>query len=159
MSERLTGRNGQIWLAFIAGETQEALAARFDISQQRVSQIIADCRAAVPASTREELVQEAAELLRRLRRGAMELVEAGPIPAYSNGRPIVLDDGSTAEDHTARLAAMRMVLSVEERAAKLLGLDAATRMEHTVSGAEQAAAQSAALDAAARLARAREEES
>lgn len=155
MNERQTGRNGQVWVAFIAGETQESIAERFGISQQRVSQIIADCRASVPAVTREEYVQEAAELLRRLRRGAMELVDADPIPAYSNGRPITLDDGSIAQDHSGRLAGMQMVLRVEERAAKLLGLDAATRMEHTVSGAEQAAAQAVAADAADRLARAR----
>lgn len=158
MDERLTQRDGQVWQAYLRSESQESIARRLGISQQRVSQIIADCRASVPAETREDQVTRAVELLAVLRSTAMELVDADPVPAYSNGRPVLLEDGRPAMDHGGRLAAFDRVLKVEERAARLLGLDAATKADLTVSGTEVAAAQAVAADAAARLARAREEQ-
>lgn len=158
-TDRLMGRNGEVWRAYLRGETQESIGARVGVSQTRVSQIIADARQAIPLQTREEQAAQSAELLRELRCLAMELVDAPPVPAYSNGRPILLEDGSPAYDHTGRLTAMRAVLDIEKRAAQLMGLDAVTKTELSVSGMETTAAQNVASDAAERLARARGEES
>jgi transcriptional regulator with XRE-family HTH domain len=71
------------------GMTQEALAEKYEISQQRVSQIIAQVRESIPPEDKDKVRQEHLELARTMRAELAKLVDMGPIPAYSNGRPIV----------------------------------------------------------------------
>lgn len=130
----LTGRTGQIWAAYVNGETQEAIGKRHGITQQRVSAILAEVRSTIPEEDRAHLVQREAEMLDRLRTAALDLVDRPPIPAYSNGKPILGFDGVTvAEDHSGRLAALDRAVRLHERLSKLLGLDAAAKVEAAVT--------------------------
>lgn len=131
---RLEDRNGAIWRAHVSGMTQEAIAAEHGISQERVSQIIRQVRESIPDVDRVHLVQRETEFLESLRVEALKLVDRGPIPAYSNGKPILSFDGVTvAEDHSGRLAALDRAVRLHERLSKLLGLDAAAKVEATVT--------------------------
>jgi hypothetical protein len=134
---RLAGRNGAIWRAHISGATQEAIAAEHGIHQTRVSQIIREIRETLPPEERSHLVTRETEFLDHLRRIALDLVDRPPIPAYSNGKPILMPpdpDGTqaVAEDHSGRLAAWDRALRAHERLSKLLGLDAAAKVDATV---------------------------
>jgi hypothetical protein len=99
-TERLEGRDGRIWAAYVAGFTQEAIAAEHGISQQRVSQVLAEVRATVGDAARVDaalLAQERADALL-----------AAVWPAARDG------------DTRAVLAALKVL----ERMAKALGTDA-----------------------------------
>lgn len=149
---RLEDRNGAIWRAHVSGVTQEAIAAEHGISQERVSQIIRQIRESIPEVDRAHLVQRETEFLERLRVEALKLVDRGPIPAYSNGKPIMSFDGETiAEDHSGRLAALDRAVRLHERLAKLLGLDAPAKADVSLTVAERDATSAAAASALAYL--------
>lgn len=103
--ERLEGRNGQIWRAYLEGHTQEAIAERFGISQQRVSQIIEEVRESIP-----EVARVAAALLDLER---MDLLLTGVMPP------------ALAGDTKAAAAVLRIL----ERRAKALGTDVSQPLE------------------------------
>lgn len=130
--DRLEGRNGAIWRAHTSGQTQEAIAAEYGITQGRVSQILSAVRASLPVEDRADLVRREVDLLDRLRREVLELWDAPPKPAYSNGRMMVDEDGLPIPDHSARLAAVDRAVRLHERLSKLVGLDAAQKTEATV---------------------------
>jgi len=134
---QIADRNGAIWRAYVAGATQEAIAADHGISRQRVGQVLARIRESIPEPDRSQLVQREVEFLDELRRQALDLVGRPPIPAYSNGKPILMPPGpdgtqEIAEDHSGRLAALDRALRAHERLSKLLGLDAAAKVDATV---------------------------
>ncbi|MEV2228390.1 sigma factor-like helix-turn-helix DNA-binding protein [Streptomyces phaeochromogenes] len=103
--ERLEGRNGAIWRAYLEGHTQEAIAEKFDITQQRVSQIINDVRESVP-----EVARVAAALLDLER---LDLLMTGMMPP------------ALAGDAKATAAVLRIL----ERRAKALGTDPSQPLE------------------------------
>lgn len=103
--QRLEGRTGEIWKLYTRGMTQHAIAERFEISQSNVSRIIAEVRASIPKETRDEVVQSHIEQLRRINVTVAEAAE--------DGDP----------------AAIAALIKVQEREAKLLGLDSAIKQE------------------------------
>lgn len=125
---RTADRDYDIWLRYSDGQTQEAIAGHYDLSQQTVSRIIARMRDDIPIEERRARQRRQLDDLDRLREEAMDLAEAEPIPAYSNGRPILMADGRPAQDNTGRVRAMDLVVKLQEREAKALGLDAPTRI-------------------------------
>lgn len=63
---RLDGRAGQIWRAYVGGATQEAIAAEHGVSQQRISQVLAEVRESIGDVARMDaalLAQERADAL------------------------------------------------------------------------------------------------
>lgn len=108
MDERLDGRAGVIWQAYIAGLTQEAIAAEHGISQQRVSQILAGVRQSIPADARGDGLLLDLERLDRLVVAFMPLADAGDVKAAG------------------------VVLRVTERRARALGYDATEPLRVTL---------------------------
>lgn len=148
-SARLAGRNGSIWRDYCRGTTQEALAEKHGISQARVAEIIQSVRDSVPQENRLEVIREQIDWLRETRRSIMELWDrnGAPVTAGKDG-DLVYDpeDGSVVRDHTGRLNAAKVALQFAEREAKLLGLDAAQKVE--LSGEDEASRKLAAESAA-----------
>lgn len=145
MARRLEGRDGEIWRLFCRGTTQEALAEKFEISQPRVSQIIAAVRESIGPQERADIVKQEADLLDALRAEVLELFDADPIPLVSNGR--VIDD---VKDHSGRLAALAAFDRITARKHRLLGLDAPQKLDLSLAGEEEAA-RAAAADALSHL--------
>ncbi len=132
-------RDAAIWDLYCNNWSQVALAARFGLSQQRISQIIDSHRAAVPAEEKAERVQRSLMQLDWIARELHALASAEPIPAYSNGRPIltgVIDpetgEEQVAQDNTGRVVAMRELRATQESMRKLAGLDAKVETSLTV---------------------------
>ncbi|MBE4791727.1 hypothetical protein [Streptomyces caniscabiei] len=98
--ERLDGRDGQVWAAYISGATQEAIARQHGVTQQRVSQILSEIRASIGDVARTD-----AALLAQERTDALL---AAVWPAAMSGDP----------------KAVGAALRVLERQAKALGTDA-----------------------------------
>jgi transcriptional regulator with XRE-family HTH domain len=152
--ERIEGRNGLIWRRYaMHGWTQEKLAEHFQLSQSQISRIISEVRESIPPANKDEYLRHHLEALAEIRGELMELIKAKPIPAYSNGRPIMItdDDGKerVAEDHSGRITAMREFRAYLERESKALGIDAPTKLEASVALTEQEAATALAAEAAA----------
>jgi DNA-binding transcriptional regulator LsrR (DeoR family) len=133
--DRLAGRDGEIWQAYFRGATQDELAAKHGISQQRVSQIIAEVRDNIPEETKAQAILGEVELLRAVRARVVELLEA-----------------SDGVEPKLFLDAVDRFVRVSERQARLLGLDAATKVEANVTADESAATIALAADAARRVA-------
>jgi plasmid maintenance system antidote protein VapI len=152
--DRLSGRNGEIWRKYVRGrKTMEQLAEEYGISHQRVSQIIKAVRDSIPQETRDQLVREEVELWRTLQGEVLELWDAkgAPITAGKDGN--LVKDPETGEyvrDHSGRLAGVKMALAISESLRRMLGTDAAQKVDVNVG--EQAAAEEAAAEALSRLA-------
>lgn len=152
MSLRLDGRNGEIYRAYLMGKTQEAIAEQHGIDQTRVSQIIKATIASIPEEDLAERRKRVLDGLDMLSQVAAEVMEDGVAQAWSNGRPMTNEDGTPILDYGARLAAVDRLLKIGERQAKLLGLDAAQRVDVAVSEQAKEAMSAAAAEAIARLA-------
>jgi hypothetical protein len=130
---RLDGRAGQIWSAYVGGSTQEAIAAEHGVSQQRISQVLAEVRESIGDAARMDaalLAQERADALL-----------AAVWPAAMGGDP----------------RAVGAALRVLERLAKAAGTDAVEPLRVTLErrldleGALIGEALGAALDAVPEL--------
>ncbi|WP_165985907.1 hypothetical protein [Streptomyces sp. YIM 98790] len=76
-NERLTARNGAIWQAYLAGRTQESIAAEHGLAQQRVSDIIARVRQSIPEEDLAEVRRVDVERLDAMLAGAFPLAVTG----------------------------------------------------------------------------------
>ncbi len=99
-TERLDGRDGAIWSAYVGGATQEAIAAEHGISQQRVSQVLAEVRDSIGDGARMDAALLAAERADALLAAVWPAAMAGDLKAVG--------------------AALRVL----ERQAKAMGTDA-----------------------------------
>jgi hypothetical protein len=125
---RTADRDYDIWQRYTDGQTQETIATHYNLNQGTVSRIIARMRDDIPIEERRARQRRQLADIDHLREQALELADAEPIPAFSQGRPILRADGTPAEDHTGRVRAMDLAVKLQEREAKALGLDAATRI-------------------------------
>jgi transcriptional regulator with XRE-family HTH domain len=129
----LEGRAGRVYQLYAVQRwTQEAIAAELDISQQRVSQILADVRAALPPIDLAEYRRQAIELhLDVIKRGyEIANMNGAPVTAGKDG-DVVYDpeSGGVVRDFGGRKAALDLVIKAEAELRKLLGADAATKIE------------------------------
>src|SRR5688500_20239898 len=111
--ERLHGRDGAIWRSYLLGRTQEAIAAEHNITQQRVSQSVAEVRASIPEDARSDAALVDLERLDLLLGGVLPAAVAGDVQAT------------------------RAALAVLEGGAKVVGLEpeAVVRVSEEVGGA------------------------
>lgn len=155
MTDRTTERNAEIWAAYVRGETQAAIGARYGITQQAVAKVVAQMRSDIPERIKEDVIHREVEFLDWARTEALTLWDAqgAPVTAGKDG-DLVYDPetGGIVRDHAGRLAGLRTAVDISARLAKMLGLDAASRVDATVSGAETAAMAALAEEAARRVA-------
>ncbi|MET8864656.1 hypothetical protein ABZW11_17100 [Nonomuraea sp. NPDC004580] len=109
------------------GVTFEAIGRQLGVSRQRAHKIYTDALKAIPAQEVNEYRAEQAERLDEMLRRAYEVLERKHI-TVSNGKVIYLDD-EPMEDDAPTLMAIKTVLAIEERRAKLLGLDTPVKQQ------------------------------
>lgn len=131
---RLDGRNGDVARAyFVRGWTLQQIADEFEISNQRVSQIIEQARKEMPETDKGELLRESVELIRYVKDQAVELIEMAGAPVFvgKDGTLARDEEGNVVRDYSGRLRALDMALKADDTIAKRLGLDAASKIEST----------------------------
>lgn len=131
---RLSDRDGSIWVDFCSGVTQAALARQHGVSEVRIGQIVKSVRDSIPASDRGEILLESLELIRRIQREAIKLVEMTGAPVAVGKDGTVLRDPDTDEvvrDYSLRTKAAELALKANDTLAKRLGLDSPTKIEST----------------------------
>lgn len=114
---------------WVGGWSYSAIADRFKIGQKTVENKLRRYRSQRTRDERETILVRESELLDHLRRRLLEIVDGDAMPAYQQGRPIKDADGEPVDDHSQRLAAIDRLLRIQERQAKMLGLDAPARTE------------------------------
>ena len=107
-NERLNGRNGQVWQAYLLGRTQESIAAEHGVSQQRIAQILKEVRKSIPDEDVVELRRVDLERLDTMTPTNLELARAGDKDA------------------------VKSVLAIMTRRAALLGMDAPKQVEASI---------------------------
>jgi antitoxin (DNA-binding transcriptional repressor) of toxin-antitoxin stability system len=138
--QRLEGRNGEVWTLWSIHRWNETrIAEHFGISQQRVSQLLADVKAEMRPIQQDELAQQSMELLAKLQQETLDLVEkvreGAPVAVGKDGNPL-LDPvtGEYVRDYSGLLAAVKAAKEMDAEIAKRFGLNAPERRELDVKG-------------------------
>jgi len=130
---RVSTRDREIFRMYVRHKTQQRIADELDMSQRSVSEAIKRARSEIPVETKQEQRAQMATLLDEFVAELVELVERDPIPAYSNGRPIVIEAGQDGEadvvamDYSTRIRAMEVAKAMIESKRKMFGLDEPTK--------------------------------
>lgn len=129
----LTDREQRIWHEYaVRRRTQTEIAEQFEITQPRVSQILAEIKAKMPPPDLSAMRAEVLEMLNENYRRATKLIEmeGAPVTSGKDGA-VVYDPESNAvvRDYSGRLAAMKLLNDTAAHARKMLGLDAAEKIE------------------------------
>jgi DNA-binding CsgD family transcriptional regulator len=137
MAADLDEREAEIYdLYLVKRWSQHRVAKHLGISQQRVSQHVADMRKKLPpvdiAAIRDASIAMYAEVARR----AFELAdkEGAPVTAGKDG-DVVLDpeSGEVVRDYGGRVAALALAIKADIEVRRLAGADAATKTESTAT--------------------------
>lgn len=133
----LEGRDGEVYhLYAVKRWTQYQIGKHLGISQQRVSAILAKCREQIEAPDLTAMRDKSIRLHEDVIRRAFEMAEmaGAPIAVGKDGN-ILRDpvDGAVVRDYALRNTALALALKAEAELRKLMGLDAATKVETTGS--------------------------
>jgi hypothetical protein len=153
--ERLEERDWTWWTEWISGRTQAAIARDAGVDQSTVSRAIDRVRAVIPESDKEELVRRSVDMLLELQAGALDVWRQAPAPMVAGkDGDYVLDPetGAHVRDHSGRLAALKAAVGVNESVRRLMGLDAAQKLDMAVATGEARQAERLAEEAARRVA-------
>jgi len=123
-------RNLEIFKAYRDGKSFRELGLEHHISAERARQIYWAVVKEVPFAEVSEYRLEQLERIGELRREAIGILNTKHI-TISNGQ-VVIYNGQPVLDDGPRLNAILTLLKIEERQAKLLGLDAPARAEISV---------------------------
>lgn len=133
-----------MWTLSARGWTQRQIGAKYGITQQAVALGIAAYRAALDPDEKAEERAMMREFYRENMEAFSRIADLGPIPAYSNGRPIVDEDADGNEikvlDYSGVIKAREAAMHAADSVRKMLGLDDASKIEssgevrHTIVG-------------------------
>jgi len=147
-------RDAEMWQAWIDGKNPYQLGAMFDMSPtgarkaiDRLREKYGQLERTDRETMRQRLIGSALDTMAHL----AELMHGDPIPAYSNGKPVLDADGNIALDYSARINAAKALLMANKRLADLTGADAPSTVEITVTAQAQLTAEEAAEQALARI--------
>lgn len=126
-----------------SGWTVAAIAAKYECSLRNVQQRLERHRKTLPETERADRRQEIEQFYQAQLRKVTDIASLGPIPAYSNGRPILVNpgwehdesDSSTspeyAMDYTLVLRATDLAVKITGEIRKMYGLDEPTKVEQS----------------------------
>lgn len=111
--------------------TCSEIGERYNLSRQRVSQIVQAYAAALPPIDAEAMRRRSLELHEATQRMAMELAEREGAPVFvgKDGALAYDDAGNLVRDYSLRLSALETMRKADVEIRKLHGLDAATKVE------------------------------
>lgn len=132
--DRLQARRAEAWTLYCRGWTQRQLSERYGVTQSAISHDLKTYRESMPPVDREEMRRMHLDGTARIKRALHEIAERTPAPMVAGKDGLPVTDPVTGEyvrDYSARMAAYDRLLKVQEREAKLMGLDAAAKVEHS----------------------------
>ena len=152
-SRKLEERNGAVWADHISGMSQQAIADKYSISQQRVSQIIRAVEESIEDPDKPKFVRREIDFLDAIRLRMIEEIDAELPPAFQKGEILQYVDPDTGtivtvRDQSVRMAAVDRALKSHQLLSPLLGLAAPSDHNVNITGDAAEAAKKAAADAA-----------
>jgi hypothetical protein len=132
MVSRNPERDREIFRAFCLGEQVDVLAERHALTVSRIRQVVAVQRGRLPGMSAAETREELKVQLDDLRRQLHAIVDSPPAIAEREYD----DEGRVTAvklDHSGRIAAARQIVAVQNRMAKMLGLDSPEQVEATTT--------------------------
>jgi DNA-binding CsgD family transcriptional regulator len=144
-------RDNTVWQLRLQGFTLRQIGARLGLSHETIRLILERGRAELIYPKIEEQRATELERLDEMLHRAWSIMDREHA-LVSHGRLIADENGLPLPDTGPILAAMDRVLRISERRAKLLGLDAATKVEAQVFAPETDEVRALAEEAARRLA-------
>lgn len=107
------------------------LAREYDLSEQRISEIVREVSMSMPERDRSELLARSVEHLDFIQRKVMDLFEMTPAPIFvGKDGDIARDENEeVVRDYSLRRAALDQLMKLNQIYAKRLGLDAPTQSE------------------------------
>lgn len=133
---RTTLRDWMWWELYVKGHTQQQIADKYGKSQSFVSERLKAVRANLPTDAREDIRKRRIDEMERLRARIWRIAdsEGAPVTAGKDG-DLVRDPvtGEVVRSYQDQLAASRELRAWQEREAKALGLDAATKVDMTAT--------------------------
>lgn len=113
--------------------TCSEIGERYNLSRQRVSQIVQAYAAALPPIDAEAMRRRSLELHETAQRMAMELAEREGAPVFvgKDGALAYDENGNVVRDYSLRLSALETMRKADVEIRKLHGLDAATKIEQS----------------------------
>lgn len=137
LPQGLTEREAEVYeLTVVNRLSQLKIAERLGISQPRVSQILSEARAKLPAPDLAAIRAAALAMHERVQREALALaeMEGAPVTAGKDGT-VVYDPitGLVVRDYAGRVNALRLALAADQEIRKLMGADAASKVESTAT--------------------------
>ena len=150
-------RNADIWQLWISGLTEWQIAQKIGLTRGATHRILTDIKQTMAESEptvadfRQLVVYGTLDVIRHM----TERMHAEPLPAYSNGKPILDSDGEQTVDYSLQLGAADRLLKAHERLAKITGVEAPSEHAITVTLQAQSSAEIAAAEALARIEAAR----
>lgn len=113
----------------LAGLTYEAIASEYGICLSAAYEGVGRAMKAVPFEDADSLRKIELAHLEKAQSKALSILEARHLLADIKGHIIYDEDGNVATDDTVALKAIDSLVKVQTRRAKLLGLDAPTRVQ------------------------------
>lgn len=125
-----------------SGWTVAAIAGKYECSKPNVAKRLEAHRRTLPVVERQDRRQEIDGFYQAQLRKVTDIASLGPITAYSNGRPVLVnpdwdesDDASArpeyAQDYTVVLRATELAIKITGEIRKMYGLDEATKVEQS----------------------------
>lgn len=113
--------------------TLSRIGKKFDVSPQRVHQIIERRKKNMPPLDFEALRRESLELHQKAQQMALELAgrEGAPVFVGKDGQIAYDEQGNVVRDYSLRLQALETARKADIEIRKLHGLDAATKIEQS----------------------------
>jgi transposase len=137
----LVNRNHEIWLAYANGMSVPDIAARFDLGETRVYEVIHQVAETIPDETRGQVAKMRRSSIDMMRERVAEIMSQPPKKMYApNGREL------PELDFSEILAAVDRGIKLDERLARLTGTDMPARTQVDFAYAEQAASERQAAD-------------
>lgn len=120
-------------LRYVNRWTLSRIGEKFQVSPQRVHQILERRRANLPPLDFEALRRESLEMHRKAQEMALALAEREGAPVFvgKNGQMAFDENGAPVRDYSLRLQALETARKADLEIRKLHGLDAATKIEQS----------------------------
>jgi len=134
----LSDREAEIYrLRVVNRLTEREIGERFGITQPRVSQILTEIRRLLPTPDLAAVRAEALALHEQVQRMALELAEMEGAPVTAGKDGVIVRDPENGDavvrDYAGRINALKLALEADREIRRLLGADAASKVESTAT--------------------------
>jgi hypothetical protein len=114
------------------GYTYQMIADRFDVDVSTAHRMVARAVAEVPTEGAEQVRKIELEKLDNAERYLQSIIQNPPVKVSASGRIVKDDKGNPVIDEGARMEAVNGILKAQQARARLLGLNAPTRIQEEV---------------------------